>query len=118
MSTFALAGAGASVFASWETDGQVYWTSIDASTGRRSAIISAPGSGKSRKHSAIAVNRRGEMLLVWTEGTAWNQGGGVAWQVFDRDGRALGPTGRAPGLPPWGLAAAVQRPDDSFVVLY
>ena len=74
--------------------------------------------GNNRKHPALAVNKNGEMLLAWTEGTAWRRGGSVAWQLYDRSGRPRGAPGKAGGLPVWGLPAAFARSDGSFVVLY
>src|SRR5438128_9485861 len=87
MSTAALAEAGNGVLAAWETEDQVYWARIDPATGKRSAPVAAPGSAKLRKHPAVAANRQGETILVWTEGMAWSKGGDLAWQVFDKDGK-------------------------------
>ena len=58
------------------------------------------------------------MLLAWAEGTGWNKGGAVAWQVgtADNDGRLSG-RGREV-LPVWSRPAAFARPDGSFVVVY
>ena len=53
-----------------------------------------------RKHPAVAGNARGETILVWTEGTGWQKGGSLAWQVFDRAGRPIGPEGRIDGRHP------------------
>jgi hypothetical protein len=118
MSTFALQDTGDSILAAWETDTQVYWLRIDPVTGRRSSIVNAPGSTKNRKHPVIAANTRGETLLAWTEGTAWNKGGSLAWQTFDKTGAPIGAQGRAEGVPVWGLAAVATRPDGSFVIVY
>ena len=101
----------------WETGGQVYWTRI---TERGSAAdpISAPGEGKGRKHPRLAVNGRGEILLVWTEGTGWQKGGGLAYQMYDRDGRPAGETTRIPGVPTWSFAAPFAHADHDFSILY
>jgi hypothetical protein len=118
MSSFSLADTASGVLAAWETNGQVQWTRVDAATGRRSAMVEAPGASQNRKHPVLAANDRGESMLVWTEGTGWNKGGGVAWQIFGRDGRPAGEFGRAPGVPTWSLAAGVARPAGGFVILY
>ena len=39
----------------------------------------APGHGKNRKHPALAVTGKGELILVWPEGTGWETGGDLAW---------------------------------------
>ena len=59
------------------------------------------------------------MLLAWTEGTGWQKGGSLAWQLFDRSGRPLAEKGRLDGaIPVWSLASVVVRPDGDFTILY
>jgi hypothetical protein len=118
MSTYTLGEGGGGVFAAWETDGQVQWVRIDPLNGRRSSIVSPAGSLKNRKHPVLAANAQGETLLAWTEGTAWNKGGGLAWQLFDKAGRPIGDQGRAQGVPTWSMAAAFARRDGGFSIIY
>jgi hypothetical protein len=106
------------VYAAWETDGQVYFARVDPATGKRSALVAAPGVGKGRRFPAIAVNSRGELLLAWTEGVQWGRGGAAAWQVFDKAGKPTAEHGRADGVPPWSLVSAFVRPDGSFTLVY
>jgi len=118
MSSFSLNESASGIRAAWETDGQVQWLRVDPATGTRSEIVVAPGATANRKHPVIATNTRGETMLAWTEGTGWNKGGGLAWQVFDRDGRPIGPLGRAPGIPTWSMAAVAPLPDGAFAIIY
>jgi hypothetical protein len=106
------------VVAAWETKEQVYFARIDPKTGKRSAAVAAPGAGHGRKHPAVAVNGKGEILLAWTEGVGWNRGGSVAWQVYDHDGKPTAERGHAAGVPVWSLVAAFVRPDGRFVIVY
>ncbi|MHB1560262.1 MAG: hypothetical protein ACYC61_22655 [Isosphaeraceae bacterium] len=121
MSSAALADSADGVLAAWETKGQVYFSRLDPQTHRSSPPVAPPGGGgpsAGRKHPAVAANSRGETILVWTEGTGWQKGGSLAWQLFDRDGRPIGPAGRIDnGVPVWGLAAVVARPDGGFVIV-
>jgi hypothetical protein len=64
-----------------------------------------------------ARNDAGETLLAWIEGSGWNQGGTLAWQAFDREGRPVGEQGHGGQLPVWSFAACYARPDGSFVIL-
>lgn len=118
MSTASLAGSGPGVLAAWETRGQVRFARVDP--GESGITPSAPpGVEGTRKHPSIAVNHRGETVLAWTEGTGWQKGGSLAWQAFDREGRPIGEAGRVDrGIPTWGLAAVVARPDGSFVIVH
>jgi hypothetical protein len=118
MSSAAMADTGTGVLAAWETRGQVFFGRVDPKTHRLSPPISPPGGRGDRKHPAVAGNARGETILVWTEGTGWQKGGSLAWQVFDRAGRPTGPQGRVEGsVPVWGLATVVARPDGGFAII-
>lgn len=118
MSSYAFAEGKDGVLAAWETDGQVSFARIDPESGKRSDPVPAPGSGKDRKHPAIAGNGRGETILVWTEGMGWNRGGTVVWQVFDKGGKPSTETGRADGVPTWSLVTVFPRPDGGFAIIY
>jgi hypothetical protein len=109
---------GDSVYASWETGDQVYFARVDPKAARRSVPTSPPGDAKSQKHSVLAGNARGQIILAWTEGMGWQKGGAVAWQVFDKEGKPIGDIGRARGVPTWSLVAVFANPDGSFTVIY
>lgn len=118
MSTAAISEAPSDVLVGWETAGQVFLGRVPCGSDSLSDVLAAPGAGGDRKHPAVAGNSRGERLLAWTDGTAWNRGGSVAWQVFDKDGRPTEVKGTVPGLPVWGLVAAFTRPDGKFAIIY
>ncbi len=118
MSGASLAEGGAGVLAAWETKGQVYFARIDPQTTTISPPVSPPGDAGSRKHPAVAGNAKGETILAWTEGTGWQKGGALAWQLFDREGRPTGEEGRIEGgVPVWGVASVVARPDGGFTII-
>jgi hypothetical protein len=73
--------------------------------------------GTGRKHPVAVANERGEMLLVWAEGTVWAKGGAVAWQVYSTGGQPTLEAGRAEGVPTWSLATALANPDGDFVMV-
>jgi hypothetical protein len=115
MSSEAFAEGSGGVFAAWETRGQVYFARL----GKDVSPVAAPGDGRGRKNPALAVNGRGEVLLAWTEGTGWQRGGALAWQVYDRSGRPTAARGRIPGaIPMWGLPTAVAERDGTFTLLH
>src|SRR4051812_30210838 len=105
MTSMSIASLGSDVFGAWETAGQVYFGHVDPDAARIATPVAAPGDRGTRKHPRLAVNARGEMLFVWTEGTAWSRGGSLAWQVFDRDGTPTAVKGSSPGIPVWSFAA-------------
>jgi len=108
MSTMALVQGPSGVFAAWETDGQIYFSRSEAGSIPFAEPQAAPGNGRERKHPTLAVNDRGELLLAWTEGTGWEKGGTLAWQVYDQNGKPTAVKGRVEGgIPVWGLPTAV-----------
>jgi hypothetical protein len=118
MTSASLAASASRVVGAWETAGQVYYGDVDTNTARIQQPTAAPGDGGTRKHPRLALNAGGEMLLVWTEGTAWARGGSLAWQLFDAAGKPTAVKGQAPGVPAWSFAAPAARRDGSFVILY
>jgi len=104
MSTLALAEGPNGVAAAWDTDGQIYFATVKSGTAEFTTPQGAPGAGRGRKHPAVAVNAKGEMVLAWTEGTGWQKGGVLAWQVFNAAGKPTDEKGRGErGVPVWGL---------------
>jgi len=117
MSSMDIVQNGNTLVGAWETEGQVYSARWDCEGHRASQPLAAPGDGKGRKHPRLAVNQNGEVLLVWTEGTGWQKGGSLAWQMYDRSGQATA-KGQHPGIPTWSFAAVMARRDDGFSILY
>jgi hypothetical protein len=105
------------VLAAWETEGKVYFARVHPKTLKVSEPMSPPGSTK-RKHPVAVGNAQGEVLLAWTEGTGWQKGGAVAWQLYDRAGNVTPEKGRADGVPVWSLVTAFAQPDGNFVVVH
>ena len=113
-----IARDGARVLAAWETDGQVYFKDI-AGNARTTPGAPAGGTPESRrKHPRLAFAADGSMALAWTEGTAWNKGGSLAWQIYDASGNPAGPAGARPGVPAWGVGAVAPRPGGGFVLFF
>ena len=117
MSSESFTEAGGRVLAAWETAGPVQFASLDGKSLKAITPVGPMAMAKG-KHPVVAVNKAGETLVVWTEGTGWQRGGAVAWQVFGADGKPAGQPQRRDGVPVWGLAAAVAEADGSFTVLY
>lgn len=118
MSSASLAEVGDGVVAAWETKGQIYFALIVPKATKVANPVSPPGGGGDRKHPAVAGNVEGETILVWTEGTGWKKGGDLAWQVFDRSGHPTERKGWVEGgVPVWGLATVVARPDGGFTII-
>jgi hypothetical protein len=126
MSTAALQAAPApspaakTMLAAWEDEGDVAWARLDPKEPGAARTIRPPARDAAkleRKHPALAQDGAGRVLLAWTEGMGWEHGGAVAWQLFDRDGRAVdGASGRRDGVPAWSLVAVAARNDGSFVI--
>ena len=103
------------ILAAAETHGRVFFVRIDPRTGQASSPVSPDIQAK---HPVVLANSKGETLFVWAEGTGWNKGGAVAFQLFDKENKPLSDKGRAEGLKPWSLPTAFVEPDGTFTFIY
>lgn len=118
-STSLFTSGGGATLAAWETQGQVSWATLRGNPENLSRPVPAPGGTGKRRFPSVVRNRRGETLLVWTEGTGWNQGGRLAWQVYDANGKPAAERGQRDGVPVWSLPTAYLRPaGDGFLIMY
>jgi hypothetical protein len=118
MSSEAFAEGPDGFVAAWETENQIYFGRAEPAASALARPSAAPGNGSNRKHPALAVNDKGETMLVWTEGTDWNKGGALVWQVLDKTGRPTEERGRVDGgIPVWGLPTVVAGPN-GFVIIH
>ncbi len=117
MSTAALTTTTGKSVAAWETAGRIYFATNNLKTSGVWQTVAVPSSEK-QKHPSVAANAKGEILLAWTEGTGWNKGGSLAWQLFDARGNATDEKGRAPGVPVWSLVSCGAKPDGGFLIFY
>lgn len=119
MSSASIAEGPGGVYAAWETDGQVYFARIDSKKSGDKAPVPAPGNPGKRKHPTLAISKSGAFLLAWTEGTGWNRGGALAWQLFDKSGRPIGELGRAANaIPVWSLPSAIVEASEQFTIYH
>jgi hypothetical protein len=117
MSSCAFAESNSGVVAATERDGQIGFNLVPAESLNLSRPTSVSAADKC-KHPAVAASAQGEVLLAWTEGTAWEKGGALAWQVFDKSGKATAENGRTNGVPVWSLPTAFAAADGRFVIVY
>lgn len=117
MSTSDLAAAPHGVLATWETKEQIYWSLFNLAHVGKLSVQPVPGPGGSRKHPSIACNGNGDVLVAWAEGTGWNRGGSVAWQLYDSKGAPTA-SGKADGLATWSEPAVFSTPEGGFAVSY
>jgi hypothetical protein len=118
MSTMALTRGPRDVVAAWDSDGQIHFARIDAKTNQPGSPQAPPGRARNRKHPTVAVNAEGTMLVAWTEGTGWQKGGDLVWQLFDKSGKPVKDQGRVQGgIPIWGLPTVVAT-DDGFTIIH
>lgn len=116
MSTYSLTESKNGVVAAWETGGRVYYGTINpADLTLSSPVVVA---GTSQKHPFVTAAANGQTLLAWVEGSGWQRGGSLVWQVMDKEGALITRGRKTDAVPVWGLATAYARPDGSFVVVY
>jgi hypothetical protein len=118
MSTSAIQVSDMESIAAWETKGHIRFTLLDAQK-QMGEPRSTPARSNQQKHPAVAVNAAGQFVVAWAEGTGWNKGGEVAWQVFEKDGTPVtASAGRSTGLPVWSMPAVFARMDGTFGIAY
>ena len=120
MSSAAFHSSDRGLLAAWETEEQVKFARVDGLRELTVPNIVAPKRRQqNRKHPVLSVNSRGNAILAWTEGTGWQRGGSVAWQVFDREGKPMDRgAGNVDGVPVWSNVAVFPGPGDDFTVVY
>jgi hypothetical protein len=112
MSSMAFIEAGDEVLGAWETQTQVYFGPVSHGTdAAKAAAIAPPGDDPKRKYPALARNSRGETLLAWVEGSGWQRGGTLGWQIFDQAGRPSAACNTRSDVPVWSFPAVFSRPD-------
>lgn len=122
MSTAAFCQTQENCFAAWETENSIQFSSLNDLGGSNSKRVkpwTSLGGRSPQKHPCIAINKEGIILVAWTEGTSWNNGGDIAWQLFDQSGKPIRrANGRQKGLPVWSYPAAFSREDGAFTILF
>ncbi|HTL59246.1 MAG TPA: sialidase family protein [Candidatus Limnocylindrales bacterium] len=115
MSSAFLSQSTTGIFAAGETHERVFFLRIDPKTGKTSDPVSPETKAK---HPIVIANKTGEILFTWTEGTAWEKGGNIAWQLYDKNANPVSKISRCEGVPVWSLVAAYAEPSGDFVVVY
>jgi hypothetical protein len=108
-----------SVAGAWEREGQILAARFDATGAMLGSLSSplvkgSPGKGQ-RKHPVLAV-ADGRVLMLWAEGTGWNKGGTLAWQVFTGELKPTAESGVAGEVQVWSFGSVVAVKND-FVIL-
>ena len=116
MSSASFAGTSSDTWAAWENEGRIYAGRISAQNSTKPP--QAIGPSKGAKHPRLATNAKGDVLIVWTEGTGWQRGGAMAWQVLNSRGEPTAEKGRLDDIPAWGFATPYATPDGHFVILH
>lgn len=118
MSSMAFLEAGSDVLAAWETQTQVHFAPVNRGIdGAKDAIVAPSGVNPKRKYPALARNQRGETLLAWVEGSGWQHGGMLGWQIFDPSGRPMAACSAPRSVPVWSFPAAFSLPDGRFAMI-
>ena len=85
--------------------------------GDRVRAVSEPGR-KANHPVVVPLEGSGSLVVAWTEGTAWQRGGDLAWRTVGADASQDSPVQRLPGVPVWGSVAAWREADGHVTVLY
>jgi hypothetical protein len=97
----------------WDNDGGIFLNNRLFS--KAQSLHSVPKGSKTQQHPALAFNKRGDMIRVWTEGTGWNRGGDLVWEVVGKNREA---DVRRDAIPVWGLPAVIAEPNGDFTIFH
>ncbi len=114
MSTVRITTSGNDSLAAWQTKGSV----MLARLGDNVPPLDVSGPGRRANHPVVAPGSHGTTLVAWTEGTGWQKGGSLAWQILGPDFKPAGAGQRSDGVPVWGYLAAWAEQDGSFTILF
>lgn len=117
MSSAAFVEGKAGVVAAWETADDVYAALIPRNGGEPQLLRPA-GQGKKRKHPAVALNDRGELLLAWVEDMSWKTPGRLKWTLFDEHGAETAAPQADLEVPTWGVVAVAVKASGDFLVVH
>ena len=94
----------------WENDGKIFFTN------QSGKVMSIPGKGN-KKHPFIVENSKGNLLIAWAEGTAWNRGGDLCWQEVSPVGVPLTKIERAKDqVKVWSLLSAFSDGEKFYIL--
>ncbi len=118
MSGMNLVEAGNEVLGAWETQTQVYFAPLNGGVDvARSSMVAPPGDNPKRKYPALARNGKGETLVAWVDGSGWQRGGTLGWQLFDAAGRPSIANRLPQRVPVWSFPAVFVRPNEGFAIV-
>jgi hypothetical protein len=110
MSSAAMLAHGKESLWAWEEERHIGTRLSAANT----AKIAVPGG----RHPTLAANARGETLVAWSTGTAWQKGGRFGWALLSPKADVLHRKDAAGDLPVWGHTAAFADAAGDFVILH
>jgi hypothetical protein len=99
------------VLVAWMSRDKVYWSLSDEGSRRFAPRVAAPEGGD-QGNPTVLRNRKGEVLLVWTEGQQ------VCYATYTQEGKLVGrrnTVGRTPGN---NKPTAFVGADDVFYVVF
>jgi len=115
MSTAAITRAGDNLLIAWQGEKGLHWATVSKGKAGKTVDIVT---GDTAKHPTIAQAADGTIAVVWTEGTGWNRGGSLHWQLYDSAGTPMGAAGKQAGVPPWSIPTVVADGANHFSAWY
>jgi hypothetical protein len=118
MSSMSFAERGETLYAAWETEGQVYAGAIDRARAAVPSSFAPEKGGQPRKHPRLAIAGDGDVLLAWDDGAGWGKGGQLHYEIFDSRGKPLTKDVSVDALPVWSFGAPIAAPGGTIVLFY
>ncbi|MDH5399104.1 MAG: hypothetical protein OEX02_13215 [Cyclobacteriaceae bacterium] len=98
----------------WEKEGKIFYRGKETGL----PIHSPQSQGEGAKHSKIVKSDSGYTLVCWTEGTGWNRGGNLAWELTDPDGQVIESGKRERAIEVWDFPAVAYAGEGQFLIFH
>ena len=116
MSSAAIASGSTGTFGAWETGGLIRYCMLGNQL--KTTVLSPQSQEDGSRHPSMAIGDDHYTLLTWSEGTGWNRGGGVAWEITHPDNKLSRSGKMRESVPVWSFPSGFFVPEKGFTIVY
>ena len=99
----------------WETGGKVNFSILN---NQSLTIFSPESQKKGSRHPFFSALKNGYKLASWSEGTGWNKGGSVAWELFGPNQESIKSGKIEEAIPVWSFPSSFSNVKKGITLVY